>query len=122
VAKKRPKKVDQLIYADVTDSKAKAGVWFGETTAWKRNQKSIMAALRDRISWVNLPGAILAISDQPVGVVLIAPNPSLPGIFVVADGTTKTNTAKLQSQYSKLVAGLTKDQGIAPIVGRGKKR
>lgn len=117
----RPKKSDQLIHADVTDSRAKAGVWFGEAKAFKSRQKKILNEIKDRIDWVALPGAIMAISYKPVGVVLIAPNPTLPGVFVVANGTTEANTKKLQNQYTKLVESISSEAGAEPVKAKRRK-
>jgi hypothetical protein len=121
MATTRPRKTDQLIFADVTDSKAKAGVWFQETKSFKSRQKKILNTLKEQIDWVALPNAILAISDNPAGVVLIAPNPTLPGVFVVANGTTEANTLKLQRRYSKLVETVSKDAGADPLKSTRKK-
>ncbi|KQV89544.1 hypothetical protein ASC91_13215 [Pelomonas sp. Root1237] len=102
-----------MIQADVTDSKAKAGIWFSEQKGFKSKQKKVMECIASKVDWIKLPGAILAISQKPHGIVVIAPNPSLPGIIVLADGTTKSNTEALQRRYTKLIEECTKSLSIA---------
>jgi len=118
---RRPRKVDHLIYADVVDSKAKSGLWFSEKKSFRSRQRQIMECTKNQIDWITLRGAILAISRKPHGIVVIAPNPSLPGIVVLADGTTKANTEKLQRKYAAIVEKCAKQSGVLVQKGRKKK-
>lgn len=117
----RPKKNDHLLIGEVAKSSSKAGIWFGEANAFKSRQKKILTELQDQIDWLKLPNAILAISQDPHGIVVIAPNPSLPGIIVLADGTTKSNTAKLQEKYTRLVAAATEKTGTTALTSSKRK-
>jgi hypothetical protein len=117
----RPKKDNHLIYADAVGSRGKSGVWFGEQKAFKEQQVKIMEALREKLDWVPMSEAILAISVDPPGICVVAPNPSLPGIIVLADGATPENTAEIRQRYISSVreaietCGLTPDLEVADI-------
>ena len=101
--KPRKRKTDHLIYADHTGSRGKSGVWFGEQTEFKALQAHVMGGIKEKINWIPLDGALLAIDADPPGITVIAPNPSLPGVIVVSDGSTPTATAALQERYTDLV-------------------
>lgn len=112
MAKRRQVKSDHLIYADAVGSRGKSGVWFGEREEFKKRQTEVMDTIKERVDWVPLEGAMLAISADPPGIVVIAPNPSLPGVIVVADGATKANSEKLQEIYTAIVRQAVQDAGI----------
>ncbi|WFB08199.1 hypothetical protein LRS74_14910 [Streptomyces sp. LX-29] len=109
----RRSKNDHLIYADVVDSKSKAGVWMGERASFQDRQRQIMEAVKDGLDWVPVEGAIMAISTEPAGIAVIAPNPSLPGVIVLADGGSPAATADLQARYEEVVRTSMADLGIA---------
>lgn len=121
MAKERRKKTDHLLYADVAKSRTKEGVWFVDQKRFKKTQRQMLKELQDRIDWVKLPDAILAVSTQPVGIVVLAPNPTLPGFIVCADGTTKANTEKLQKKYQDICAQIAKKLGVDIIIGEAKE-
>jgi len=54
------------------------------------------------------------VSTEPAGIVVIAPNPTLPGIIVLADGGTRAGTERLRSQYTKLVREAMEQLEIPP--------
>ena len=99
MANERPVKDNHLIYADAVGSRGKSGVWFGEQSAFKEHQNRIMELMRDKIDWVPLENAVLAVSIDPPGICVVAPNPSLPGIVVLADGATPENTRIIRDRY-----------------------
>ena len=72
-----------------------------------------MDMLKDRIDWVPVENTILAIDTEIPGVVLIAPNPSLPGIMVLADASTTEATQRLREKYSAVVEEVASVLGIA---------
>jgi hypothetical protein len=109
----RRTKNDHLIHADVVDSKTKAGVWMGERSSFKEKQNQILEALKDNLAWVPLDDAIMVISTQPAGITLIAPNPTLPGLIVLADGGSPAATAQLQATGEDVVRRVMTDLGIA---------
>jgi hypothetical protein len=109
----RRTKSDHLIHADVVDSKSKAGVWMGERASFQDKQGQILEALKDQLAWVPLDGAIMAISTNPAGITVIAPNPTLPGLIVLADGGSPAATAHLQVNGEDLVRKVMSDLRIA---------
>src|SRR5690348_16687793 len=109
----RRTKTDHLIHADVVDSKSKAGVWMGERASFQDKQRQILNVLKDNLDWVPLEGAIMAISTNPAGITLIAPNPTLPGLIVLADGGSPAASAHLQALGEDLVRKAMSDLGIA---------
>lgn len=117
----RKQKKDHLMFADIAKSRSKAGIWFQEAKSFRKHQRDAMRLVADQIDWVKLPNVIMAISQNPAGVVVIAPNPSLPGILVLADGTTTANTEKLQAKYTKIVAKCVEAVGVTPVKGERKK-
>lgn len=121
MATRRPTKEDHLIPIDICDSKAKAGVWFGDKRGWKSLQSSILEKFKDETNWVDVKKAILVISEKPEGVVLVAPNPSLPGIMVFANGTTPSSTDKLYKKYTKQIAAIAEAAGAETLIGKSDK-
>ncbi|MBV9022321.1 MAG: hypothetical protein JO362_00600 [Streptomycetaceae bacterium] len=109
----RRTKTDHLIHADVVDSKSKAGVWMGERASFQDKQRQILEGLKDALNWVPLEGAIMAISTAPAGITVIAPNPTLPGLIVLADGGSPAASALLQANGEDLVRQVMSDLGIA---------
>ncbi|MGH3735681.1 MAG: hypothetical protein ACRDT6_08670 [Micromonosporaceae bacterium] len=109
----RRSKDDHLIYADVVDSDSKAGVWMGEREAFQANQSKIMEAVKDRTDWVSLKDAVMVITTDPAGITVIAANPTLPGMIVLADGGCPENSAKLQSMSEEVIRQVMADLGIA---------
>lgn len=114
MAKERPVKDNHLIYADAVGSRGKSGVWFGEQKAFKEHQAQIIERLKDQVDWVPLENAMLAVSIDPPGICVIAPNPSLPGIIVLADGATPENTAAIRAQYVETTRLTIEKIGLAP--------
>lgn len=112
MAKKRPVKDNHLIYADAVGSRGKSGVWFGEQSVFKENQAEIMNNLKDKVDWVPLENAMLAVSIDPPGIAVIAPNPSLPGIIVLADGATQENTSDIAERYIDMTRNAIQDIGL----------
>lgn len=108
---RRPKN-DHLIYADVVDSKSKAGVWMGERDAFQAKQQQILETLKDRSDWVPVDNAIMVVSTEPAGITVIAPNPTLPGMIVLADGGSPEATSQLQAAGEELVRTAMSDLGI----------
>jgi hypothetical protein len=109
---RRPKKTNHLIYADMVDSRSKSGIWFSHAEEFKGQQQSVIRALKEKLDWVPIENAIMAISIEPPGIVLIAPNPSLPGIIVLADGATPASTDELKARYTGLVREATAQIGV----------
>lgn len=109
----RRTKNDHLIHADVVDSKSKAGVWMGERASFQDKQRQILEALKDNLDWVPLEGGIMAISTSPAGIIVIAPNPTLPGLIVLADGGSPAASAHLQADGEGIVRKVMADLGIA---------
>ncbi|MFK4222127.1 hypothetical protein [Streptomyces sp. NPDC019890] len=109
----RRTKNDHLIYADVVDSKSKAGVWMGAQDAYQAKQGQIMEALKDNASWVPLDNAIMVISTAPAGITVIAPNPTLPGLIALADGGSPAASAELQAVAEETIRKAMADLGIA---------
>lgn len=110
--KPREKKKNHLLHADAVDSRGKSGVWFGEREEFKTAQAEVLEAVKERIDWVPIENAVMAVSLDPPGIVVIAPNPSLPGIIVLADGATTANSEHLKQHYTQLVEGVLKDKDI----------
>ncbi|MBT2492081.1 hypothetical protein J7E96_26860 [Streptomyces sp. ISL-96] len=108
---RRPKN-DHLIYADVVDSKSKAGVWMGERDAFQAKQAEILNAVKDQANWVPVENAIMVVSTAPAGITVIAPNPTLPGMIVLADGGSPEASAQLQAAGEDLVRQVMGDLGI----------
>ncbi|MEU9342079.1 hypothetical protein AB0D74_12780 [Streptomyces sp. NPDC048278] len=108
----RRTKGDHLIYADVVDSKSKAGVWMGERDAFQAKQAEIMEALKDNTDWVPVENAIMVVSTEPAGITIIAANPTLPGVIVLADGGSPEASAQLQATGEELVRKLMAERGI----------
>lgn len=121
MAKRRPNKEDHLIPVDICDSRAKAGVWFGEKRGWKTLQNAVLEKFKDEANWVDVKKAILVISEKPEGVVLVAPNPALPGIMVFANGTTASTTERLYKIYTKKIAELAQEAGTETLIGQPRK-
>lgn len=109
----RREKNDHLIYADVVDSKSKAGVWMGEQASFQENQNRIIEAVKEQTDWVELKNAIMVITTDPAGITVIAPNPTLPGVIVFADGGSPGATAKLQTAAEENIRAVMDDLGIA---------
>ncbi|MFD5746492.1 hypothetical protein [Streptomyces sp. NPDC127033] len=108
----RERKDDHLLYADAVGSRGKSGVWFGEREAFQTRQHEVMDAVKDQVNWVALENAVMAVSLDPPGIVVMAPNPSLPGIIVLADGATPENSEQLKSQYTAIVGKIMTEQGL----------
>ncbi|MEV7556996.1 hypothetical protein [Streptomyces sp. NPDC089795] len=111
--KPRKEKQNHLIYADVVDSKSKAGVWMGERASFRDKQGRILEALKDRTDWVSLEGAVMVISTEPAGLTVIAPNPTLPGVIVLSDGGSPAASARLQADAEEQVRAVMAELGIA---------
>lgn len=109
----RRTKNDHLIYADVVDSKSKAGVWMGERVSFHDRQRQILEAVKDKLAWVPVEGGIMAISTEPAGIAVIAPNPTLPGVIVLANGGSPAATAEIQATYEAAIREAMADLGIA---------
>ncbi|MFB7114023.1 hypothetical protein [Streptomyces sp. NPDC056291] len=108
----RRNKSDHLIYADVVDSKSKAGVWMGERDAFQAKQADILNAVKDETDWVAVENAIMVVSTDPAGITFIAANPTLPGVVVLADGGSPEASAQLQAAGEKLVRKVMAERGI----------
>jgi hypothetical protein len=115
MAKQRPKKFDHLITTDASalDSRSKSGVWFAESRIFKKKQAAILDRLKDETAWLDLKKAILIIDPERSGIVVIAPNPTLPGMIILADGTTPANTEKLLKDFDSLVRRLAEELSIS---------
>src|SRR5262245_9254214 len=111
--KPRQKKDNHLLYADAVASRGKSGVWFGERESFRSKQLDVMESLKERIDWVPLENAVMAVSLDPPGIAIIAPNPSLPGIIVLADGATTSNTEQIKRQFIETVRKVLDDADIA---------
>jgi hypothetical protein len=109
----RREKKDHLIYADVVDSKSKAGVWMGERASFQEKQERIVEALKEQTDWVGLTDAIMLISTDPAGITVVAPNPSLPGVIVLSDGGSPAASGKLQATTEEKVRAVMAELGIA---------
>lgn len=112
MANERPVKDNHLIYADAVGSRGKSGVWFGEEEAFKKSQEDIMSSIKDKVSSIPLENAVIVINVDPPGVCVIAPNPSLPGIMVLADGATQENTNIIKDEYIKITKGVISTLGL----------
>jgi hypothetical protein len=108
----REEKENHLLYADAVDSRGKSGVWFGEREEFRTAQSTAMEAIKERVEWVPVENAVMAVSLDPPGIALIAPNPSLPGVIVLADGATAANTEHLKQKYTQLVQDVLKEADI----------
>ncbi|GAA3834401.1 hypothetical protein GCM10022403_079040 [Streptomyces coacervatus] len=108
----RRAKNDHLLYADVVDSKQKAGVWMGERDAFQTKQAEILEAVKDQADWVPVENAIMVVSTEPAGITFIAPNPTLPGVIVLADGGSPEASAQLQAAGEELVRKVMAERGI----------
>ncbi|MCZ0990401.1 hypothetical protein [Streptomyces diastatochromogenes] len=108
----RRNKNDHLLYADVVDSKQKAGVWMGERDAFQAKQTEILEAVKDQANWVPVKDAIMVVSTEPAGITIIAPNPTLPGVIVLADGGSPEASAQLQAAGEELVRKVMAERGI----------
>ncbi|MFJ8956503.1 hypothetical protein ACIRJL_10685 [Streptomyces sp. NPDC102383] len=108
---RRPKS-DHLIYADVVDSKSKAGVWMGERDAFQAKQTEILEGVKDKTDWVPVENAIMMVSTAPAGITFIAANPTLPGVIVLADGGSPEATAQLQAAGVEIVRKVMSERGI----------
>jgi len=108
----RQKKDDHLIYADAVHSFDKSGVWFAESDAFKAQQTTVMEAIKEATDWVPVTDAIMAVSLEPPGIAIIAPNPSLPGIIVLTDGSTLANTEQLKDRYIEIVRKASTQSGV----------
>lgn len=108
----RREKKDHLIYADVVDSKSKAGVWMGERASFQEKQGRIIEGLKEKTDWVGLRDAIMVISTDPAGITVIVPNPTLPGMIVLADGGSPATSAKLQAAAEEKVRAIMGELGI----------
>jgi hypothetical protein len=95
------------------DSRAKAGVWFSEKAKFKAYQKKVLAVLKDELDWVAVKDVIMVVNQKTPGIVLIAPNPSLPGVIVLSNGVSDAGTAKLQSAMEKRVAAIAEELGVS---------
>nr|WP_315598510.1 hypothetical protein [uncultured Cupriavidus sp.] len=93
-------------------SKYKAGVWFGDRKEFKDRQTKIMEAIKEKVAWIPVEGAIIAVREEPHGIVLIAPNPTLPGIIVLADGAGQRDTKRMQEAHIQLVQELAQSLSI----------
>lgn len=111
----RRSKGDHLLHADVVDSKSKAGVWMGEQANFKADQANISEALKERTDWVDLENAVLVISTDPAGITVIAPNPTLPGMIVLADGGSPLASQILRDKGVELVRTTMAQLGIAEV-------
>lgn len=114
--KPRAKKDNHLIYADAVGSRGKSGVWFGEREEFQAKQVEVMDVLKERIDWVPLENAVMAVSVDPPGIAVIAPNPSLPGIIVLADGATADNSEALREHFTKIVRDCLDEADVAAEV------
>ncbi|MEU9335167.1 MULTISPECIES: hypothetical protein [unclassified Streptomyces] len=108
----RRAKNDHLIYADVVDSKSKAGVWMGERDAFQAKQAEILEGVKDKTDWVPVENAIMMVSTEPAGITFIAANPTLPGVIVLADGGSPEASAQLQAAGEELVRKVMAERGI----------
>jgi hypothetical protein len=111
--RERAKKDNHLLYADAVGSRGKSGVWFGEREEFKATQVHVIDAIKERIDWVPVENAIMAVSLDPPGIAIIAPNPSLPGIIVLADGATNANSDYLVKHYTEIVRDALKAADIS---------
>jgi len=109
---RRRAKNDHLIYADVVDSKTKAGVWMGERDAFQAKQAEILEEVKDKSDWVPVESAIMMVSTEPAGITFIAANPTLPGVIVLADGGSPEASARLQAAGEELVRNVMAERGI----------
>lgn len=94
------------------DSRAKAGVWFAEKAKFKAHQREVLAALKDEFDWVPVKDVIMVVNQKTPGIVLVAPNPSLPGMIILANGVTETGTSRLQTAMEKRVASIADGLGV----------
>lgn len=108
----RQRKNDHLIYADAVHSFDKPGVWFAESDAFKAQQATVMEAIKEATDWVPVTDAIMVVSLDPPGIAIIAPNPSLPGIVVFADGSTLASAEQLKERYIEIVRQATTQSGV----------
>ncbi|MDJ0345634.1 hypothetical protein QMK19_25915 [Streptomyces sp. H10-C2] len=109
----RRTKNDHLLYADVVDSKTKAGVWMGERDSFQAKQAQILEAVKDQLSWVPLENAIMVISTAPAGITVIAANPTLPGMIVLSDGGSPAASSILQALSEETIRNAMAGLGIA---------
>lgn len=116
MATERPVKDNHLVFADAVGSRGKSGVWFGEQQAFKAKQAHVLEVVKDEVDFVPLTDAILAISVDPPGICVIAPNPSLPGMIVLADGATPEATAVIKARYIESVRKAIEAVGLTPDV------
>ena len=112
MADERPVKDNHLIYADAVGSRGKSGVWFGEQEAFKEQQYKIMEAIKDKLDWVPLEDAILAVSTEPPGICVVSSNPSLPGIIVLSDGATPESSKVIRDLYTSKVKEVIEELGV----------
>ena len=118
MATRRKVKTDHLIKpGGWADSRSKSGVWFAEKKAFKSRQRKVLAALKQSVNWVPIEGAIMVVSHEPAGVVVIAPNPTLPGIMVFSNGSTPENTARLQEEYTAIVSNTMESSEVEVFHG-----
>lgn len=120
MVRERKRKTNHLIPADRVGSAAKAGVWFGEKERFKDIQAQIMEKVKDKIDWLPLSDAILAVSAEPPGIVVIASNPTLPGVIILGDAASMEATQQIQDRFTELVSGITDEMNIETHIGEAK--
>ncbi|MEV0443325.1 hypothetical protein AB0I46_30825 [Streptomyces spectabilis] len=108
----RQHKENHILYADAVGSTCKSGVWFTESDSFKGQQRAVLEAVKEKIDWVAVENVVMAVSLDPPGIALIAPNPSLPGVIVLADGATPASTEELRAHYVEVVREATQEAGV----------
>ena len=103
MAQRRKLKNDHLLYADAVGSTKKSGVWFASKEEFRPLQARAMEHVKEQTDWVAMENVVMVINLDPPGIAVIAPNPSLPGLIVLADGSTEENSKVIQEKYTKLV-------------------
>lgn len=54
----------------------------------------------------------MVVSSEPAGITVIAANPTLPGVIVLADGGSPEASAQLQAVGEELVRKVMAERGI----------
>ncbi|MFZ5987980.1 MAG: hypothetical protein ACOYWZ_12770 [Bacillota bacterium] len=97
------------------DSKAKAGIWFYEKQKFRVRQKKVIEELKKKVGYLNIEDAIMVVDPLIEGIAVVAPNPSLPGIIILADGPTQEKSCELQERVRSIVSEIMNDLDIKGV-------
>ncbi|MCZ7382496.1 MAG: hypothetical protein O8C64_13115 [Candidatus Methanoperedens sp.] len=117
MVEKRGKRLSLLKYdrGILYDSHSSNVLWMDTLENFKQNQSTVIKQLQEKYQTLPLEKTIMILSDDPQGIIVVAPNPNRPGMFIFSDAAKVRDAKKLREKMQKEISSLYGKLGIRAV-------